>query len=189
MLKNAVSATLVGFLPKETMSRPDWLGNDKVEEICSVSEHVSKGPSDLRRRNSLGLYDSEDLACEVISEEKDKFHLYAYKLVPLQFDEGEVSGYSIPFSLSADLGNYTSLGYDAANRSWKGLRFECSALSCNRGAKEFVVNRHCLFPDYATASEATKQISNGHYEPGPWYILEVLRKQSNLPLEEPALQR
>ncbi len=171
----ARSAVLVGFLPKKTVKRPNWLKNEEVEEIGSVSECISEGPDDWRQRNELGFYDSESSAVGIVGSDKSEFDMYAYKLFPMEFDGGQASRFDIPVRLVADLTGYNLLGYDASNRS-AGSRFECSALSCNGGARDFPVNRYCLFEDFDIAYDSTKIISQGHYEPGPWYILEVHRK-------------
>ena len=171
---------LVGFFPKRTVKRPDCLKNDGVEVICSVSDHISKGPDNWMRKlkhNELGFYDSEDIALSIIGSDVNKFDMYAYRLFPLEFDEGRVNNFRIPVCLSADRTNFQLLGYDVANRSVRSP-FECSALSCNAGAENFTVNRYCLFGDITVAYDAAKIISQGNYEPGPWYLLEVYRKYS-----------
>ena len=84
----------------------------------------------------------------------------------------------VPLSVTGDFEAYNFLGYDAVNRS-AGNHFECSALSCNHGADDFTVNKYCLFDDLEYSYKATIDISKGGYEPGPWYIVEVYRK--NLP--------
>lgn len=37
---------LIGYFPKRTMKRPDWLKSADVDEVGSVSNHVSEGPED-----------------------------------------------------------------------------------------------------------------------------------------------
>jgi len=176
---NVRDPVLVGFFPKRTVKRADWLKNHGVEEICSVSECESKGPDDwiqMWKHNDLGFYDSETLASKCAGADSASYDIYAYKLFPFEFEEGQVLDFQIPLRIDADLSSFRFLGYEASNRS-AGSYFECSALSCNYGAQDFPVNRHCLFEELSVAYEATIEISSGQYEPGPWYLLEVHRKE------------
>jgi len=166
----------IGFFPKKTVQNPDFL--DGVDKICSVSNCISPGPDDWIdkwKHNPLGFFDSQKLAIQVVGGNRNDFDIFAYRLFPLEFVDGEVRGFEIPSHVDACLDSFTFLGYDATNRSG-GSFFECSALSCNYAAKDFPVNRHCLFDDMKVAYEATRKISSGDYEPGPWYLLEVHRK-------------
>jgi hypothetical protein len=155
------------------------LKNYEVEEICSVSEHISEGPNNWYDKwplNIFGFCNSEDVTLSLIKLEVNQFDIYAYKLFPLKFDEGKITEFDIPIHISADLTDFQLLGYDIANSS-AGSQFDCSALSCNYGAQHFSVNRYCLFNDVYSAYDAIRIISKGPgYEPGPWYILEVYRK-------------
>jgi hypothetical protein len=170
---------LIGFLLKHTVKRPNWLENEGVEEICSVSTCISEAPDnwfDKWPLNEFGFCNSEAIMLSIIKSEVKQYDIYAYKLFPYKFDDCEIIEFKIPFRISAELTDFQLLGYDAVNSS-AGSQFECSALSCNNGARNFSVNRYCLFKDIFTAYDATKVISKGPgYEPGPWYVLEVYRK-------------
>jgi hypothetical protein len=170
---------LIGLSLKHTIKRPLWLKNEGVEEICSVSEHISERPDnwiDKWPLNQFGFCSSEDITLSINKSEANQFDIYAYKLFPIRFDDGEITEFEIPIHISAYLTDFQLLGYDAVNSS-AGSQFECSALSCNNGARNYSVNRHCLFGDIISAYNATRTISKGpSYEPGPWYILEVYRK-------------
>lgn len=170
--------TKVGYFPKITVKRPDWLKNKTVEQICSVSDCISSAPKnwiDKWKHNDLGLFDTEALALSIITSDQDNYDIYAYKMYPIEFDNGQAFDFIVPLSVTGDLEAYNFLGYDAVNRS-SGNHFECSALSCNHGADDFTVNKYCLFDDLEYSYKATIVISKGGYEPGPWYIVEVYRK-------------
>jgi len=53
--------------------------------------------------------------------------------------------------------------------------FECSPLSCNLMALEVAVTRHCLVDDLEAARELARRFSVEEPEPGPYYVVEVLR--------------
>jgi hypothetical protein len=178
---NIPEPLLIGYLPKKVAKRPEWLNNPDVEEICSISEHVSELPTNywlnkiLSKHNDWGLFDSEEIALSLFDETSVGFEVFAYRLFPLEFDEGKVTPVELKARLEDDLGNFIFLGFDSANEI--DHHFDCSALSCTSGATVFPVNRYCLFGDINIAYDATIIFSQGHYEPGPYYILEVYRKK------------
>ncbi len=179
--------SFVGFFPKRTEERADWLENPVVEEICSVSLCISDGPEDWVERwehNDLGFYDSEALALDATEGKESGFDLYAYRMYGLRFDAGEVQTHPSPVKLACDLSAYEFLGHDAVSRSGAGVPnvqcfFECSPLSCNSGADVFSVNRHCLITELDNAYQACIEISKGKYEPGPYYLFEVYRRKED----------
>jgi hypothetical protein len=169
----------VGYFPKRTQTRPEWLKASVVREICSVSECISSGPEGWIEKwlhNALGFYESEDLAWQVVGPDRGGFDMYAYKAYPLQFDDGAVGPWQAPVELQLELSEFVFLGFDLVSRSTAN-NFECSALSCNSGADEFPVNRFCLMDDSAAAFEACTVVSKGAYEPGPYHLLEVYRRR------------
>ena len=168
-----------GFFPKRTQRRPEWLHATIVEEVCSVSECISAGPKDWIENwlhNALGFYDSESLAWQVVGPDRAGFHMYGLRIYPLQFDHGAMRPWVSPVQLDLDLAEFDLLGLDVVSRSVAD-NFECSAMSCNNGADEFPVNRFCLIDDPATAYEACAAVSEGEYEPGPYYLLQVYRRR------------
>jgi hypothetical protein len=171
----------VGFFPKITQPAPAWLGNESVREIGSVSTCISEGPEDWInhwQHNDLGFFDTADLAYELISQSPEKFDLYAYKLFPLRCLAGRLESVSIDLKLDNFPPNYEFLGYDIVTRSGPHF-FECSPLSCNRGAAEYDVNQYCLIADRETAYRVLLAICQaGSYEPGPYYLFEVYRAPS-----------
>jgi hypothetical protein len=173
---------LIGYFPKRTRKRPDWLEAAGVEEICSVSECVSEGPDDWIQRwlhNNLGVYNSPELAWRVVPEEsRYEFDLYAYQMFPVKFVEGRQEPVDIPpLEIQALDGSFERLGYDIVSNS-VGSGFECSPLSCNLMAKEVRVNSFCLVDECETAFQLAIKFEAGGCEPGPYHVVEVWRQRS-----------
>jgi hypothetical protein len=75
--------------------------------------------------------------------------------------------------------SFVSLGFDAVSKSVASF-FECSLLSCNSMAAEMPVNRFCLLDTLEEAMALAERCSRGEAEPGPYYVLEVLRDMKPL---------
>lgn len=174
------NAIFVGYFPKKVEKKPNWLTNDNVKEICSVSECISKGPKDWInewKHNGYGFYDSEKIANEIISKPKKGYDIFAYKLYPIKYNNGKVSICHVKGVIKKEIGNkYVFIGYDAVSKSISSY-FECSPLSCNDGGKVFNVNEFCLIEDINYAHEVCKELSKGKWEPGPYYLFEVYRRE------------
>jgi len=171
----------VGFFPLATATGPDWLEVPIVDEICSVSRCISKAPEgwiDAWKHNQLGFFDTEDLALEVATGRGAEFDLFAYRLFPVQCENGEFRPFPVPAPVFETLDRYRFLGHDIVSRS-AGSHVECSPLSCNYAARDFPVNRHCLIEDSDAAFSACRAISAGNYEPGPYFLFQVLRRESD----------
>jgi hypothetical protein len=69
---------------------------------------------------------------------------------------------------------FMSLGFDVVNKTVSAF-FECSPLSCNGMANEVAVNRFCLVEDLVEAIALADRFSRDEPEPGPYYVLDVLR--------------
>lgn len=118
------------------------------------------------------------------------WHLYAYRLYPIRFVDGTQEPFEIPpddfLPVDPLPGDYDRLGLDPVNRTCGNL-FECSPLNCNGCYEDVTVNRHCLLDDLETAVQLARYWSCGRYdanrtysgpaEPGPYFIIEVLRKR------------
>ena len=124
------------------------------------------------------------------SEPCFNWNLFAYRMFPVRFAGGLEEAYEVepgdlePVQpLPAD---YVSLGLDLVNRCCGSL-FECSPLNCNGHYDTVTVNRYCLLDQLETAMQLARHWSSGHYdvrgsyigpaEPGPYFIIEVLRKR------------
>jgi len=173
--------TLIGYFPKKVTPRPAWLQAPAVREICSVSECIAGGPDDWISRwahNALWVYDTEQLAESVIPTRSggEVFRIYAYRLLPSLFrgrthepvDLPGVAAHALP-------ANFVSLGFDVVSRSG-GTAFECSPLSCNGMATQFEVNEHCLVSSSEGALELARWCAEEEPEPGPYVVVEVLRR-------------
>lgn len=171
---------LIGYFPKITLARPDWLRADQVKEVCSASECMSKGPSDwidAWKHNDHWVYDSPEIATTIIKEEETTFDMYAFKQYPIKIDHGAVENEDVIEPNVRPLpDDYEFLGYDAVSRSC-GNSFECSPLSCNNGAEGVPCNTNCLFDTFEEAIDGAKNFSSGEWEPGPYYIVEIYRKR------------
>lgn len=187
-------SVLIGYLAKKVVKRPDWIRSRNVSEICSVSGCISPAPEHGIERwthNGFGLYNTERLAWDTVPiGEADQYTLFAYRMLPLRFDKdgmhefdpqaelGLMGSKAEPGTLldEAQIAAYTSLGYDVVSRSC-GTWFECSPLSCNGLEAERKVNAYCLLDSVDEAIDLAKECGLTEPEPGPYHVLEVLRKR------------
>lgn len=121
-----------------------------------------------------------------------RFHwdLYAYRMYPVRFADGTEEPFPVdpgdfdPVEPLAE--DYDRLGLDVVNRCC-GNMFECSPLDCNGHYSTVTVNRHCLLDELDFAMLLARHWSgrgcdakNAHLgaaEPGPYFVIEVLRKR------------
>ncbi|GDY19546.1 hypothetical protein LBMAG56_08910 [Verrucomicrobiota bacterium] len=183
--------TLIGYFAKLTMKRPDWLTAPQVEEICSASTCMSRADWDwlnVWKHNEMWLYDSPDLATDVVPAEKlAACDVYAYRLYPVRFVQGCRKLFTIPMVKPSALNSgFERFGYDLFSRTFEKISdcsplFECSPLSCNNLAAEVPTNRYCLLDtaeeafSLAPTLEVPGQPPRG--EPGPYFIVEVWRQR------------
>jgi hypothetical protein len=172
---------LGGYFPKLVVARPDWLSEPRAAEICSVSTCVASGPDgwvDKWLHNWLGWFNTVSDAWSVVpAEHASQYRMFAYRLAPVFYHRGRAEAIKIPDDVHPEPlpGEFVSLGYDAFSKSSDGiLGFECSPLSCNSMAPEFIVNRYCLFVTVDAAQAAAQRFSVEQPEPGDYYIAEVL---------------
>jgi hypothetical protein len=150
----------------------------QVTEICSVSGCISAPPAgwiDRWLHNDLGFYNQPSEARAAWPEQAAALSLFAYRLLPRRFVGGRtelVEEDRFPVEPLAQ--NFVSLGFDVVSRSISSF-FECSPLSCNGLAAEVPVNRYCLETLEESAALA-ERCSREEPEPGPYYVLEVLRE-------------
>jgi len=69
---------------------------------------------------------------------------------------------------------------NAAGSHSCGSTFECSPLSCNHAAERTEVNEHCLLDDLGEAYRLAALFSRPEegYEPGPYFVVEVWRRDA-----------
>jgi hypothetical protein len=174
-----VSLVFAGYFPKRIALRDDWLKVPSVKEIWSVSDCMSKGPPnwvDHWRHNDIGLFDTVQLAESVIpANERHEFTIVGYRIWDRMLENGvEVAlGGTVRPVPGPDAG-FVSVGFDAVG--WSYNAFACSPLSCNRGAEQFPANERCLFSTFDAAVAGAVEFSTGHWEPGPYWVVEVLRR-------------
>jgi hypothetical protein len=171
----------IGFFPKVTQLRPEWLKVVSVKEICSVSDCISKGPDhwiEHWKHNSLGFYDSEQTALSLVANDPDQYDQYAYEMFLFCFLDRSVEVVEADFQIGKVPPDYEFLGYDIVTKSVSDF-FECSPLSCNHAAEDFATNAHCLLDDETQAYRALLDISmaGSGVEPGPYYLFKVYRKK------------
>lgn len=180
-----MTPTLIGYFPKCTVQRPDWLKAAGVEEICSVSTCIAEAPNgwiDQWRHNEMWVYDTPELAWSVVPDAaRADFHVYGHRLFPVQFDEGQQRPFEIPKVDAALLPvSFERLGLDMVSRSC-GTSYECSPLSCNHMAEHVAANRYCLVDDVDVAFRLAAEFEASGCEPGPYHVIEVWRKRLDAP--------
>ena len=205
-------------------SRATWLQTPAVEEVCTVVAHIPfpdrlrpENWYHQHRHNALRHFDSEEIAWTVLRDEihirlerddsldppwrveiarlpVEKFDLYAFKVLPVRFVNGEQEKFVLPELRIAPIpADYERLGYDAVGwNNW--APFECSPLICNGEAVHQSVNRYCLFDEMGPALELARRYSGTRVatalarlrtlQPGPYCVVEVWRKAK--PFPEPA---
>ena len=176
-----MTPTLIGYFPKRTHKRPSWLQAESVEEVCSVSECISESPDgwiDHWLHNEMYVYDTPELAESVVpGSARGEFDMYAYRMFPVLFNEGQQQPFEFPpLHVEPLPESFERLGFDIVCRSC-GHSFECSPLSCNGMAKNVAVNRHCLLANAAVAFQLAAEFEAGGCEPGPYCIIEVWRQR------------
>jgi hypothetical protein len=176
----SIESQLAGYFPKTTGVPPGWTASDRVEEICSVSHCINSGPDgwiDKWLHNELGFFNTRSDAVAVTMGD-NSFKLFAYRLLPIRFRDGNTEPVAIAlFHVEQLPSSFVSLGFDAVSKSISSF-FECSPLSCNNMAAEAPVNRFCLLETLEEAMAFAERCSLGEGEPGPYYVLEVLREPS-----------
>jgi hypothetical protein len=172
---------LIGYFPKKVVQRPDWLKAAGVSAIRSVCECVSAGPPDWIQRwthNEMWVYSTIPAAWAVVPEnERPEYELQAYRMLPMAWNVGTEKPFAIPpldvESLPAD---FQSVGFDVVSIESSAEGFGHSPLSCNHMAQEITTNKDCLLDDIDIAKQTADTFSRGHVEPGPYYVVEVLRR-------------
>jgi hypothetical protein len=170
-----------GFFPKIIVTRPDWLKNPAIVEICSVSHCISAAPPDWIepwRHNDFGWFNRIADAMSVIpAGQAADYRLFGYRLHPEVFSGGARTRFVWPDRVDPEPmpQNFRSLGFDSVSKSMETiLGFECSPLSCNSMADEMPANPVCLFPTLDAALAGADRFSREQPEPGDYYVVEVL---------------
>lgn len=175
----------LGYMAKQVSTRPYWLKNNQIQEICSLSGCISKDIADYInywRHNGFWLFDSLDVIQELAREENidlSSTTLFFYESFEYQWDEFEnqwqIFSADQAFSTQVALPlNKELLGYDIVSFS-TGNQAECSFLSCNHMAEEIEVNAHCLLDSFQQAKQLLEKSTFKDCEPGPSRIIAVYK--------------
>lgn len=169
---------LVGYFPKSTKVPAGWSASDLVKEICSISDCVNSSPPgwiDHWLHNEWGFFNTEMDAKLVVPPGSAEYSVFAYRMLPVRFVHGRAERLKIgELVVEPIAANFVSLGFDVVNKVYSAF-FECSPLSCNFLANEVAVNDFCLIDDFERAVSLADRFSREEPEPGPYYVLEVLR--------------
>jgi len=96
--------------------------------------------------------------------------------LPVRFSNGSRESFTpAVYAVEPLPSNFVSLGFDVVSKSVSAF-FECSPLSCNGMAAEAPVNQYCLVDALDDAVAAAVRFSHEEPEPGPYYVVEVLRE-------------
>jgi hypothetical protein len=189
-------SVLIGYMVKQRLTRAGWISpwadhpdcgfpcGPPVEEICSVSHCMARNygdPADSGAENPFCLFDDPEVAWGMVpSEDRGRAALFAYRLWPIQFEEGnqeEIDLWWEP-ALRPLPDTFACLGWDAVVGGNQHC-FGCSPLSCNSGS-DLVrcpeLNRYCLVDDRQTALELAQRFSISQPEPGPYCAVQVWRE-------------
>ena len=118
---------LIGYLSKQFTEadgrHPRASEYAGVEEICSVSECFAKSPPDWVDKwvhnTETWLFDTPEAAWSVVpAAERERYRLYAYRLLPTLFHEsGEETEHPLPELTAVPIPDgFSCLGYDAVVR-------------------------------------------------------------------------
>jgi hypothetical protein len=140
-----------------------------------------QGPRGLSQELEVqrrGFFDEVALAESVVpAADRSQFDLYAYSFLDERFVDGLVEPWKPPeLAGSGPASDFEPLGFDVVSKAVTDF-FECSPLSCNGEAKTFRANTHCLFETLDDAIAAASTFSKGGWEPGPYYVAQVLRRR------------
>lgn len=187
-------AILIGFMPKATARDVSWLGAAHVEEICSVSNCISKPPKGWiqhwKHNTKWWLYESEEDAWKVTEGERETYDMYAYKMFPVVFEGAGEHPVEVIATVKGDLADYKFIGYDAVSHEPEVAEFGHSPLSCNKALAQYKVNRFCLMDELEEAWRVTHEIARDAMEKGIWesgcyYLFEVYRKLKQGEIDHP----
>ncbi len=173
----------VGYMAKRVSLRPEWLQFERVVDVYSVSNCISKDLADYInywKHNGFWFFDSPKIIQRLAQENTIDLKgtsLFYYEVSALQFDQGR-SEWTI-FEPEASFPTQVVVparkvleGYDVVTFS-VGSRAECSPLSCNALANEVEINPHCLLASLEQAQHLLKSGRFKHTEPGPYRIFAV----------------
>ena len=177
-----------GYLLKRTTPPPGWLADERITEVCSVSNCVNDNvvePSDDWKHNGFGVANSPEILAkmvrlqEVNATDSKLFYYEAFESEiesdgwtfafdawrPVTFAPSSV----IPLEVQLPTGDLKFLGYDVVVF---GDYLEHSPLSCNSVSESQFTNEYCLFDTLEAAQHAINSGGfGGGCEEGVYKIL------------------
>ena len=172
-----------GFMAKRIVNRPEWLQAAAVEDILSVSGHISEAFADTIsawQHNGFWLFNAPQAIQSLAAEQAVDLNgcrFFYYEVFELEFDVQEGQWRPVEpeksFPTAVQPWEKKQLeGFDVVTFS-SGTAPECSPLSCNRLAETVPVNRHCLLESIEDARRLIDAGAFEHAEPGPFRIFSV----------------
>ena len=173
----------LGYMAKQVVRDPDWLGASQVKEICAVSNCISKKFCDYVtywQHNGYWFFNSLmkiEYVCHKAGLNILDFTLFYYEGHDLQYDAQVKtwSSYRPESDFEAAVNppqTARRLGFDVVTFSTQ-TQPECSPLSCNLLAEEVPVNEHCLLDSLEAAIQLLESGACDNTEPGPFRIIGV----------------
>jgi hypothetical protein len=178
----------IGYMYKKVEVETDWLENDIVIDIYSVSSCISEDFADYIndwkyydwKHNGYWLFDSPEIIESFAKEQSIDLSgttLFYYEAYEYEYN----ANFKNWMSFTPEASFVTEIriptekylkGYDVATFSGHNTP-ECSPLSCNGLATDISVNKHCLFNTFEEAKKALEQGVFENSEPGPYRIIAV----------------
>ncbi len=172
---------MVGYFPHRTNLPTGLSFPTNVTELCSVSHCLNPAPENWVehwRHNDLGFFNTRQDALSILTRDATGFSLFAYRLLPIRYLKDQAQRFEIMDQDDDPLPpSFISLGFDVVNKTFSAF-FECSPLSCNGMANEVAVNRFFLLGTLDEAIAFAERCAREEPEPGPFYVVEVLRGRS-----------
>lgn len=175
--------TPLGYIARRIAQRPDWLAVAHVQEICSVTNCISKDFADYTtywRHNGYWLFDHPEVIADICREhalDMSGLRFFYLESDLTQFDPDNKQWVSFTpddsFSTCVQkAGDAQLLGYDVVTIHGCTTP-EHSPLSCNHLASRLPVNKHCLIDNLSDACDYIVRGAFANSEPGLLRIVAV----------------
>lgn len=194
---------VLGYLAREIVTGDEYrahavaVQDPRIQEICSVSTCISPAVKDFDRWafNEAGYYPTVQSALDAVHQDRrSRAALFAYRLYLVEFTGGErkevtsaeLLGANAPLLITEEPpARFRSIGFDVVSgrralpESQRSPRapfgLDCSPLSCCGLSVRYAINSYCLLPEYGDAAVTARDFSREEPEPGPYFIVQVLR--------------
>lgn len=176
-----------GYMAKYITIRSNWIKANRVADIYSVSNCLSKNFADYInywKHNGYWLFDSSETIRELAKENSlnlTNTKLFYYEVYELEYDAKERSWQPFApepsFKTEIVQPDKKQLeGFDVVTFSMHTSP-ECSPLSCNSLASEVETNEHCLLDSFENAKKLLEEGKFNRGELGPYRIFAVYSVQ------------